>query len=239
MKRLTHKLSAVLILLLLGWAPLAAQQSGDIPPLRKEIVKVNYIEAREAYQILHPYKSRYGHLQMLQPRNTLIIEDQPSFVEKLLSILMEIDTKPLDLQFFVDIIQATTEKTESDRRLDSDPVIKELKKLVKLESFKLLDTALIKVQDNSHTTQRLGGDGISLQLSLAPRHLQQGGQEAFQVELSLRHYYGFKQDRTPATTTLINTTLSVKSGERSVVGVSKLNGGDKSLILILQGKVLK
>ena len=40
MKRSTHKLTALLILLVLGWAPLAAQQSGEGPRLRKEIVKV-------------------------------------------------------------------------------------------------------------------------------------------------------------------------------------------------------
>ncbi|NIN93016.1 hypothetical protein GTO36_08580, partial [bacterium] len=38
---------------------------------------------------------------------------------------------------------------------------------------------------------------------------------------------------------LIGTTLTVKSGERTVVGVSKLDGGDKALILILSGKVIK
>jgi hypothetical protein len=39
-------------------------------------------------------------------------------------------------------------------------------------------------------------------------------------------------------TTLIETQLTMKSGEKTVVGVSKLNGGDKGLILILSGKVI-
>jgi hypothetical protein len=38
---------------------------------------------------------------------------------------------------------------------------------------------------------------------------------------------------------LVETALSIKSGERTVVGVSKLNGGDKALILILSGSVVK
>jgi hypothetical protein len=37
---------------------------------------------------------------------------------------------------------------------------------------------------------------------------------------------------------LISSTLNIKSGERTVVGVSKLDGGDKGLILIISGKVV-
>ena len=38
--------------------------------------------------------------------------------------------------------------------------------------------------------------------------------------------------------TLIESALNIKSGERTVVGVSKLDGGDKGLILIISGKVI-
>ncbi len=33
--------------------------------------------------------------------------------------------------------------------------------------------------------------------------------------------------------------MTIKSGEKTVVGVSKLDGGDKGLILILSAKVIK
>jgi hypothetical protein len=39
-------------------------------------------------------------------------------------------------------------------------------------------------------------------------------------------------------TTLIETSLNIKSGDRTVVGVSKLDGGDKGLILIISGKIV-
>ncbi len=38
---------------------------------------------------------------------------------------------------------------------------------------------------------------------------------------------------------LIESTLSLKSGESAVVGVSKMGGSDKGLILIISGKVIK
>ncbi len=38
--------------------------------------------------------------------------------------------------------------------------------------------------------------------------------------------------------TLIESTLNIKSGDRTVVGVSKLDGGDKGLILIISAKIV-
>jgi hypothetical protein len=40
------------------------------------------------------------------------------------------------------------------------------------------------------------------------------------------------------TTDLIGTTLNIKPGDKTVVGVSKLDGGDKGLILIISGKIV-
>ncbi len=38
---------------------------------------------------------------------------------------------------------------------------------------------------------------------------------------------------------LISTTFTLKSGDKTVVGVSKMDGGDIGLILIISGKVIK
>jgi hypothetical protein len=42
----------------------------------------------------------------------------------------------------------------------------------------------------------------------------------------------------PVVTPLIESTLNIKSGDRTVVGVSKLDGGGQGLILIISGKVI-
>ena len=214
--------------------------------LRKEIVKVNYIEARSAYSILMPYMSRNGKLQLVRESNMLIIEDIPDIVDKIISILKEIDVKPLDLQFTVDLILGamTEDSSENvrgptpDKKLESDPLIKELSRLLTYESFKRLDSTLINVQDNSRSTQRLGGEGLSFRLDLLPRYIKEESSDSIRVELSLTSTR-YKKDGSPISLVLIDTTISLKSGDRSVVGVSKLNGGDKALILILSGHVKK
>ncbi len=237
----------VVLFLLMGMIPvLDASQDAVKHKTRKEIVKVNYIEARSAYSILMPYMSRNGKLQLVRESNMLIIEDIPEIVEKILSILKEIDVKPLDLQFTVDLIlgsmsgdwEADPLHERSLKDLKSDPLIKELRKLLTYESFKRLDSTLINVQDNSRSTQMLGGEGMSFRLDLQPRYIKEEKGDSIRVELSLSSRQ-YKKDGSPLSLTLINTTLSLQSGDRSVVGVSKLNGGDKALILILSGVVKK
>ncbi len=237
----------VVLFLLGGVIPvLDAHQNTGQSNLRKEIVKVNYIDARSAYSILMPYMSKNGKLQLVRESNMLIVEDIPVIVEKILSILKEIDVKPLDLQFTVDLILGSMSRDmEADplyersiRDLKSDPLIKELSKLLKYESFKRLDSTLINVQDNSRSTQMLGGAGMSFRLDLKPRYIKEEKGDSIRVELSLSSRQ-YKRDGSPLSLTLIETTLSLQSGDRSVVGVSKLNGGDKALILILSGVVKK
>jgi hypothetical protein len=219
--------------------------------MRKEVVKVNYIEAQEAFQILMAYKSQRGRIQIQRNRNILIIEDTPDFVDKLLSILKELDVRPLDLMFTVNVIMGSMEEKGGEKIPGSDQLLKELKSLLKYEHFARLDTSLIKVQDNGRTSQRMGGQGIGLLLELYPRHVSDGAEDGFQVELSLRQttrqfsrpgedgklqYMGTPLEKSMS---LLQTSLMLKDGERSVVGVSKLNGGDTALILVIEGKVVR
>lgn len=210
---------------------------------KKAIVEVKYISASRVHNILVHYTSQNGRIQVLHERNTLIIEDIPEVVEKLLSIIKEIDVRPLDLQFTVDLILGSltleAERSRVGNELMSDPVIKELQNLLKYRSFKRLDSSIIKVQDNKESSQRMGGDGIGLLLRMEPRLIKEEKANTFQVELRLSQHQGINKEGKEISSILIDTTLTLKSGERTVVGVSKLDGGDKALILILSGKVIK
>lgn len=225
-------------------------QQASKPELRKEIVQVKYLTANRAERLLSPYLSRvmpsgpFGKIQELPERNALIIEDTPEVVEKLLSMLKELDVKPLDLQFTVDLILGSLETFlgatgDEVKELMSDPVIKELNSLLKYKSFKRLDSSIIKVQDNTISSQRIGGSGISLQLGIRPRFIKEEKADAILVELNLSQSAGLTSEGKERASNLLSTTLTLKSGERTVIGVSKLDGGDKALILILSGKVIK
>ncbi|MCJ7681777.1 MAG: hypothetical protein MUP70_13695, partial [Candidatus Aminicenantes bacterium] len=72
--------------------------------------------------------------------------------------------------------------------------------------------------------------------SLQPSYVKDGKDELFQVDVDLR-WDKFTSGKD--TVRLLNTTLSMKNGEKTVVGVSKLNGDDSSLILILTAHIIR
>lgn len=227
--------------LLIGTTPFLFSLD-EKPELRKEIVKIKYLNAAEVRLVLTQYRSPKGHVMVIQRENRLVIEDIPEVVEKLLSIIREIDVRPADIQFNIELIlgsDTSGEKMEIDKELKSDPVIKELSSLLKYRSFKLLDSSLIKVQDNERSYQRMGGEGKSFKLNLSPRYIKEEKDKILQVELRLAEHMGINREGKESTLTLIDTTLTLKNGERTVVGVSKLDGGDKALILIISGLVIE
>lgn len=217
----------------------ASSQRGQT---KTEIVTIKYIDVKWTEDLLHPYMSRVGTIRRLHDGNKLVIEDTPENVEKILAILKELDVKPLDLQFNVDLILgSTTSQTDEgfDKELKSDPVMKELGQLLQYKSFKRLDSALMKVQDNKGSSQRMGGDHLMFRLQLRPRYIKEEKGDSIQVELYLSQDMGLSAEGKQRSISLVETALSIKSGERTVVGVSKLNGGDQALILILSGSLVK
>lgn len=231
-----------LVFFLLCGSMLGSQRSQERGELKTEIVTIKYIDVKWAEDLLKPYTSRRGTIRRLHDGNKLVIEDTPENVEKILAILEKIDIKPLDLQFNIDLILGSTASQSEegfDRELKSDPIIKELSQLLQYKSFKRLDTALMKVQDNKRSFQRMGGDHLMFRLHLRPRYVKEDKGDSIQVDLQLSQDLGLSSEGKQRSIRLVETALSIKSGERTVVGVSKLNGGDKALILILSGSVVK
>ncbi|MEE8377631.1 MAG: hypothetical protein V3R45_04620 [Candidatus Aminicenantaceae bacterium] len=241
----------LLVCFVLTGVSFGLQQNIEKPKLQNVIVEVNYIDATRAIGLLRQYMSRYGKINQIQGTNKVVIEDTPELVEKILAILKDIDVKPFDLQFNIDLLLGTTDenaKTNLVRDKKNDHVLKELQNLLKYKAFTTLDSSILKIQDNSRSSHRIGGKGINLKLELNPHYIQSDNRDTFQVDLRLSQYQGFNPDGNERILTLIDTTLTLKSGEKQVVGVSKLSyvpraaaseEEDTALILILSGKVLK
>lgn len=231
----------LIIFLFLGFSTnlYASQERLTSPEMVKVIVEVKYINANWAMSVLRKFMSPQGVITQLPGDNRLIIQDTPEMVGKLVSILKELDVKKQDLQFEIELVLGTMNESNTSKELMSDSLIKELQSLLKYKYFKRLDFSLIKVQDNSRSQQRLGGEGMSFTLNLNPTYIQEENKDNFKVELRLSQSRGYNSEGEEKFIKLISTVLTIKSGDKSVVGVSKLNGGDKALILIIQGKVIK
>lgn len=252
----------LMFLLLLSLSSLALSEEGK-PQMRKEMVKLKYLKPGEIHILIQPFMSREGRTMYAPEKDLITVSDYPEIVERVLAVIKEIDVRPVDLLFTIQLVLGSESVEEkSDETLLSDPIIKELRGLLKYRSFSLLDSTLIRTIEKERAEINLGKKA-EFELQIYPKYIKEEKEELIQIEVSLRQSRQFSQTLglepepqkpgqltlqpegpKPAgqlivKTNLIKTTLTIKSGEKTVVGVSKLDGGDKGLILIISGKVIK
>jgi hypothetical protein len=245
-KAMTIALAAILMIgALAAYAP--AQEKADPPQLKTEMIRLNYSVPQEVRELVHPYQSPFGRITWA-PGNEklLVISDTPENVARLIKIIREIDVKPADILFTVQLVLGSESgAVPTDEALKDDKIVAELKSLLRYKSFTLLDQNFVRTMDQRPAEILMGKDPeFAIQFN-RPKVVKDGAIELIQTDIRLvRIDVGHGRTTsagTPvpsASTTLVQTSLSMKSGEKTVVGVSRMNGGDKGLILIILGKIV-
>lgn len=221
-------------------------QAKSEPQMRKEMVKLKYVLVRDAVQIIQAYKSAFGRISHPTDTNqtgVLVINDTPESVDKILALIKEIDVKPAEMQFTVQIVLGSeAAEDKSDEALKNDPVIRELRGVLKYKNFSALDGTVLRVIEGERAEAKVGTKG-EYALRLIPKLIRDGASETIKAEIEF--YRPVWAPMAPNQTgpqlinnDLIRTTLMLKPGEKTVVGVSK-SDADKGLILIISGKVMK
>jgi hypothetical protein len=212
------------------------------PKMIQEIVKLKYTKSNELLSggILYTFLSPQGRINSNPEAGLITISDYPENVKKILALIRQLDVKPADIQFTIQLVLGSAVSEEkSDESLKDDPVIKELKTLLNYKSFGLLDTSFIRAIDGEVSEVTMGKDA-ELRLELRPRFIKEEKEDLIQVEARLTRMGGIIQSGGNArreSTVLLTGNFTMKSGEKTVVGVSKMDGGEKGLILIISGKV--
>jgi hypothetical protein len=124
-------------------------------------------------------------------------------------------------------------------------LIKELRSLLSYKFFYPLDSSFVRAIDREESEVTMG-EKAELMLQLRPKYIREEKDDLIQVETRLYKIVpvvyapGASQTQSPFTSvTLLTSNFTMKSGEKTVVGVSKLDGGDKGLILIITGKIVR
>jgi len=225
-------------------------QRPETKNLRTEIVKLKYVRAQDIQQLLYAYVSRDGHIQFNSNLpNLLTVSDAPDNVEKILAAVREIDVKPADVLYTVQLVLGSESDARTDPELQNDPVIKELRKLLRYQGYTVLDSTLVRVANRDRASVVLGPKA---EFALVLRPEVAADPKAPTIKTDVQLSQTIREVKTVTTsegkvlpletatknTMPIESTLNIKSGERTVVGVSKLDGGDKGLILIISAKVV-
>jgi len=200
------------------------------PKMRQEIVKLKYISWDQIAGVLYSCASAPNKITFSRELGIISISDYPENVEKILAVIRELDVKPADIQFTIQLVLGSAIGEEKlDETLQNDPVIKELKSLLNYKSFSLLDTSMIRAIDRELSGVTMGKDA-ELQLELRPKYIKEEKEDLIQVVARLAK---------KGPLTILTSNFTMKSGEKTVVGVSKMDGGDKGLILIISGKIIR
>lgn len=244
-KALLAVLLAAAVLPVLAGAQSPASES--VPPvLRKEVVKLSFVDAGEAMRLLLAFRSGpRGSIQFAKDanrNNVIVISDTPESVDRMLALLKEIDVKPADLQFTLQLIQAgDAAEDRDDESLRNDPVLRQLRGVLRYKKFAQLDGAVVRATHGENTEVVLGKNA-EFTVELRPRFVRDGKSESVPAVVRLQKTTwvsgGAAQGPQKTMTTLVGTTLALKPGEKTVVGVSK-SGDDKGLILVLSVDVVK
>jgi hypothetical protein len=224
------------------------------PTLKQEVVKLNYIGAETVYRLLIPYQGMYTKISFDSKNNILTISDTPENLEKILAAIRKIDVKPKDMLFTVQLLIASDTENRTDPELKNDPLIKELSKFLRYKSYQVLDSALVTGVDGKFSEISLGPN-LQFTLSLEPKISADSTPANINLGVSLRQVKieTVMPDKLlnwivkSPSLDLIASTLNLKSGDRVVVGVSRMEQvgssnpdekENKGLILIISGKVL-
>ena len=114
MKRSIGILLVFFLLLGVTTSVFAFEEQQQRPELRKEFVKLKYVKAKQVHQLLLGYRSEYGDIRTEDELNIVTIRDIPEFVEKMLSLIKEIDVKPVDILFTVDLIVGSFKEEQEE-----------------------------------------------------------------------------------------------------------------------------
>ena len=225
-----------------GSAPAPQAQNDETKNLRKEIVKLRYVRAQDIQNLLYAYVSREGRIQFNPNMPAVLsVSDTPENVEKILAAIREIDVKPADVLYTVQLVLGSETDAATDPELKNDPIIKELGKLLRFKGYTLLDATLVRTVNMDNAVVKFGPKA-EFELALRPEVAGDAKMPVVKTQVRLRQTR-MKQTEPNVVkteiTTLIESTLNIKSGERTVVGVSKLDGGDKGLILIISAKIVE
>jgi len=205
---------------------------------RVEVVKLKYIKSSVVKTFLEPFLSRDGVWRDNPDGTAIIIKDYPEIVEKCLKMIKEFDVKPFDILFTVQLVLGSGNEIENiDPALKDELVIKELKNLLKYKNFSFLDKTVVRVT-NGGIAKVLAGKGQLFSLEFVyPKLIKEDKEELISTYVRLEKLE--EKEPSPSKIRLIETTISFKPGEKTVVGVSKMDGSEKGLILIISGKIVE
>ncbi len=116
--------------------PAAQEQKSAAQNMRQEIVKLKYVRAQDIQQVIYPFLGPFGLIRFNDNMPMVLTVSAPAEnMEKVLAVIRELDVKPADVLYTVQLVLGSESDTTTDAELQNDSVIKELHKLLRFKGY--------------------------------------------------------------------------------------------------------
>ena len=218
--------------LLLGFAVAAAATDGGAKEMR--VFKLRFRPLSEAATLVEPLLSTDGSI-VLQPRlNTLSVTDRPEVVKRVGDLLDSWDVPPASYQVGIRLLLASTAvPTPGPAAPPVEGISESITKLFHFTSFTEVDSLKITATDGNVVEAMAGGRYyIRFTLMAVPR-------DPDRVQLSklvIARQLSTGPSGVVVRRTLLQSTVSLRVGQTSVVGTASSEGAAKALLLIFSAQ---
>jgi hypothetical protein len=195
----------------------------------RQTFTLKYADPESLGRILEPYLTNKGILRVEPKTRTITLVDEQAVLDAAVKIIERFDVKPVQLQLLFRLVAATQVKEPAPVPADLQPIARQIQEIMRFNQFTAVDQAFLLTQGGAESTLHIGGEpGYTIYVT--PEILE-GDTGAVRLHVILAHYHGNRS--------IIDTRVELRDGETVVLGASKIDGGDKALITVVNLKTRK
>ena len=223
--------------MLAAQTPPLPETAPPAPPTEKRIFQARYADARDLANVLGVFGY---HIEANRDLHVLAVSAPHDVMAAIEDAIKRLDVPaaaPKDVDLIVYLVLASQQPDGSGGiPVELQPVANELKGVLSFKSFRMLDTILLRTQPGNRATARgvIGGsDKTFYDFTVNPSTVTEDSKGRLirldNLALNL-HMPG-------GTGAGIHTEITVREGQKVVVGKSNMGGADQALILVVTAKV--
>jgi len=222
--------------MLLGFAPgvplqsaLHAQTTRAVPnssDLSLQAYTLRHQGAEDAVELVSPFLSERGSIELQPIGNTLVIRDELSRIARIMPVLRSFDHPRRPIRVEVRIVRASVNplKQGADEAQLSEDLASRLKDLLRFQHYDLLASADLTSLEGSPVLYEVGGD-YQLALRL--------GTALATSRIKLHDFRLSRAARNAGWQPLIHTNLEMTLGDPMVLGLAPAESSEHALMLVL------
>jgi hypothetical protein len=223
--------------MLAAQTPPLPETAPPAPPTEKRIFQARYADARDLANVLGVFGY---HIEANRDLHVLAVSAPHDVMAAIEDAIKRLDVPaaaPKDVDLIVYLVLASQQPDGSGGiPVELQPVANELKGVLSFKSFRMLDTILLRTQPGNKATASgvIGGSDKTLyDFTVNPSTVTEDSKGRLirldNLALNL-HMPG-------GTGAGIHTEITVREGQKVVVGKSNMGGADQALILVVTAKV--